>query len=303
MSNILNLISTLRHILVVSVGFMTDAYDLFVMGIVMVIITTISPENNTAVAKSFMGSSVILGIIIGQILFGVLSDQLGRFRIFIVTILIIIVFAIMSALSFSIFDIGVWLTLGVFRFLLGIGIGGEYPVSASISAESTDAKSRGCRMATTFSTQGIGNLFAPLVIILILNAGVELDYVWRLALGFGAIPPLCILFSRFRYYQSSIQLPAQQDTPIKRPWHPENLMLLRQNALTLLGTGGSWFLMNVTFYGNGLFKETVIKLLNLGGANSDYEVAWNATISSLIIATIALPGYWLAVPLVGKKYN
>ncbi len=303
MESIKKAIETLRHILVVSIGFMTDAYDLFVMGIVIVIISTIYPENGTSIAKSAMGSSVIVGIIIGQIIFGILSDQMGRFKIFIITIMIIIIFAIMSAFSFEIFGVGIWLSLSFFRFLLGIGIGGEYPVSASISAETSGAKTRGCRMATTFSTQGIGNLFAPLIVLLLLSRNLELNYVWRMALGFGALPPLCILFSRWRYYKSSIQIPNNDsDTKkiIKRPWDKENLELLRKNGLTLLGTGGSWFLMNITFYGNALFKETVIKLLNLDNGDTNYQIAINVTISSLIIAVIALPGYWLSIALVDR---
>lgn len=64
---------------------------------------------------------------------------------------------------------------------------------------------------------------------------------------------------------------------------------------TLLGTASTWFLFDITFYGNGLFKETVLILLGFSGSGSLDSQLWNTAVSSLIIATISIPGYWVSL--------
>ena len=83
--------------------------------------------------------------------------------------------------------------------------------------------------------------------------------------------------------------------------------------LRLLGTAGSWFLFDITFYGNGLFKvcylimlannifqETVIDMIGLAGGDTAYESIQNTALASMAIAAIALPGYFIAIPLTDK---
>ncbi|CAM9146048.1 unnamed protein product, partial [Laminaria digitata] len=63
----------------------------------------------------------------------------------------------------------------------------------------------------------------------------------------------------------------------------------------LVGTAGSWFLFDVTFYGNQLYEEDVLQVV-LGGAESPKEVAFQDS----IVALVALPGYFVAVALIGR---
>lgn len=68
----------------------------------------------------------------------------------------------------------------------------------------------------------------------------------------------------------------------------------------LLGTAGTWFLFDITFYGNGLFKETVFIILGLSGQGSDEDKLFRTAVSSLIIAVLSIPGYWVSVFLIDK---
>uniref|UniRef100_A0A6B2L1I2 Major facilitator superfamily (MFS) profile domain-containing protein n=1 Tax=Arcella intermedia TaxID=1963864 RepID=A0A6B2L1I2_9EUKA len=332
-------------ILVVSVGFMIDAYDLFIFGMVIIIMGKLNPNDNTTTAKAVLGVSIIMGTVVGQLLFGTFGDLFGRRRVFIATLSLIIVFTFCSAFAFSINDT-YYISLTIMRILLGIGIGGEYPLSATIAAESSpNVERRGCMMATVFSMQGIGNFLAPVVVCLLLLSGLPLDTIWRCALGFGAIPGVGILYWRLKleetYHPPSITTLSTKDLSsppssptLKFALKPEAEMpstfleSIRMYIWPLIGTTLSWFLFDIAFYGNGFFKETVIIIFGLSTSsnhtllNDTYPLqpSWwstpnlqqeqmraeiaKTTIASLIIAGMALPGYWCSVFLIeaiGRK--
>lgn len=104
-------------------GFFTDAYDLFVIGIVEVIIERYHLAGYPA--ESYMiplvASSALLSAIIGQVIFGYLGDRIGRKTVYGIEAVILSVGALASALVPDLF----W--VGVFRFIQGIGIGGRLP--------------------------------------------------------------------------------------------------------------------------------------------------------------------------------
>lgn len=86
--------------------------------------------------------------------------------------------------------------LGWWRFVLGVGVGGDYPVSAVITSEFASVKRRGTMIATVFAMQGIGILLGALVAVVTLagaKANINLDYTyldvcWRVLAVFGIVP-------------------------------------------------------------------------------------------------------------------
>lgn len=95
-------------------------------------------------------------------------------------------------------------TLAICRFILGVGIGGEYPLSATISAESAVTATRGRNTAAVFSMQGFGMLLAPVLgYVLVSTMGTDnLDLVWRLLLAFGAVPGLVMFYWRLTMHET-----------------------------------------------------------------------------------------------------
>eukprot|EP01125_Pyxidicula_operculata_P015475 TRINITY_DN5255_c0_g1_i2.p1 TRINITY_DN5255_c0_g1~~TRINITY_DN5255_c0_g1_i2.p1 ORF type:complete len:403 (+),score=38.50 TRINITY_DN5255_c0_g1_i2:137-1210(+) len=274
---------------------MTDAYDLFILGIVLVILNKLFPSDDSETASSFLAVSILVGTAIGQIIFGLTGDIIGRKKMFVITLAIVIIFALASAFAFPI-NGKVWISLAIFRMILGIGIGGEYPLSASIAAESAPSEDkRGIAMASVFSMQGLGNFFAPIVILVLMYMKFDLDIVWRVALGLGALPGILTFNQRLKLHE----------THKPTPHSSVSLALIKENIPRLIGTAGTWFLFDITFYGNGLFKETVIDILQLHGGDTDFMQVRNTAVASLVIAAIALPGYWIAIPCVerfGRKF-
>jgi PHS family inorganic phosphate transporter-like MFS transporter len=121
------------------------------------------------------------------------------------TLLIMICAAVASGLSFGRTPRYVIGTLCFFRFWLGFGVGGDYPLSATIMSEYSTTKWRGALIGAVFAMQGIGLLVAAIV-TMICTASVnnlphggtaaDADVVWRVVLMFAAVPTACTIYAR-----------------------------------------------------------------------------------------------------------
>lgn len=164
--------------------------------------------------------------------------------------------------------------LAIWRFILGIGMGGDYPQSATITAERAGKDKRGKMVAAVFAMQGFGILIGSFLVLTlvaafkgpILSDPLYLDYVWRIALGVPAIPSAILLYYRFTMpesekYKQDQQLeadikelraagkyiePAQGSKLHSRDFgvwitHPTN-------ATRLFATSYCWFALDVAWY-------------------------------------------------------
>ena len=169
-------------------GFFTDAYDLFIIGVAVAILK--KQWHLGSFDTALLNSTTLIASAIGAVIFGRVADMLGRRRIYGFEVLILAAGAIACAFSPS---FG-WLI--AFRFVLGIGIGGDYPVSATIMSEYAGKQVRGKMIALVFGMQGAGLIVGPLLASALLGAGLDTNLVWRLLLGFGAIPALSVFYLR-----------------------------------------------------------------------------------------------------------
>lgn len=103
-----------------------------------------------------MTALALVGTLLGQLLFGWLGDRVGRKKIYGVSLLMMIISSLCSALSFGTEPSAVIGSLCFFRFWLGVGIGGDYPLSATIMSEYSNKNNRGGFVAAVFAMQGIG---------------------------------------------------------------------------------------------------------------------------------------------------
>jgi PHS family inorganic phosphate transporter-like MFS transporter len=163
-------------IIIAGMGFFTDAYDLFCISAVSKLLgrlyyapTPATPGNPAAPGKlphnvnNAVTGVALVGTLMGQLFFGWLGDKLGRKKVYGITLVLMVVCAICSGLSFGTSKESVIGTLCFFRFWLGFGIGGDYPLSATIMSEYANKKTRGAFIAAVFAMQGVGIIFAGLV--------------------------------------------------------------------------------------------------------------------------------------------
>ncbi len=321
----------IRTVLVSSTGFFMDAYDIFVINLVVPMLGYVYYINhNNAMPSNIQG--IVKGItnvgnLFGQIIFGCLGDSKGRKSVYGIELLIIIVATVGSAMAGSAATgVGTLGFLGFWRFLLGVGIGGDYPMSATVSSEWSSAGRRGQMLALTFSMQGWGQFLAALfdIIVLAIFKGaieanqINLDYVWRILLALGIVPAVCTLYSRFHLPESpryaervlkDVELAAigkayalgenpqvSSDVAYEKP--ADNRRHLRDfwtyfaqwsNFKVLLGTCSTWFLLDIAFYGLSLNQSIVLSAIGFAPdatTTSPWQTLWKQAIGNLIITLL-----------------
>jgi MFS family permease len=164
------------------IGWALDAFEVQIIGSV---IPSIATDFHLSKAQQIAVFVVwFLGIGIGAALFGYLADRVGRRRLFVATLLLYSVSAIATAASPS---YGVFM---FFRFLTGLGVGGEYSAVASAISEFMPARARGRTNAFVMNFWSLGGIVAGFVSALLGSHG------WRFALLFGALSAGYALYAR-----------------------------------------------------------------------------------------------------------
>lgn len=211
-------------IVIAGMGFFTDAYDLFCITTISKLLgrlyyydpSTGHPGKLPHSINNMVIGVALVGTLTGQLFFGYLGDKLGRKKVYGVTLILMVICAIASGLSFGYSAKAVMGTLCFFRFWLGFGIGGDYPLSATIMSEYANKKTRGAFIAAVFAMQGVGIIFAGLVSMItskifldkyagpafndsqVFSTEPEADYVWRIVLMLGSVPALLTYYWRMK---------------------------------------------------------------------------------------------------------
>ncbi len=308
-----------KALLTSGMGFFTDAYDLFIIGVALAVLTPI--WHLTSLEISLIGSTSLIAAALGSVLFGRLADYVGRRSIYGYTLIVLACGAIASALSPGV----VWLL--IFRFILGLGIGGDYPLSATLMSEYANRRDRGKLITFVFSMQGVGLICGPLVAILLLVSGLNHDLVWRIMLGLGAVPALATFYLRRQIAETprfaltmqgdlegasrTIDMVTKQNGNGKSNGSAQkvatksktnggkksslNLLFTSRYLRWLIGAAGAWFLLDIAYYGTTISSPLVLKSLN-----PHSNLVTNMVYTLLIFVVAALPGYIIAAFTIDK---
>lgn len=259
----------------------------------------------------------IVGIMFGQMGVGVIGDWLGRRWALIQDAVIMFIGAVMLTASWGL-DLQGWvICYAISLFIFSLGVGGEYPATATTAMESKlgagkistreDRLHRGRKVTLAFLMQGWGQVFNQVLLIVFLyifNRVGDPPYseratqiTFRLSLGFPAIGLLWLAYYR------TWKMP--------RPTHPrkfgtksrvtgydvKSLKLgFRHFGGRILATAGTWFCNDVFFYGNKLFQGQFIKVISDNPHSVMTTWTWN-----MVNIAVSMAGYYMAALLIDNK--
>jgi MFS family permease len=175
-----------RVVIAASLGWMLDAFDVMLYSIVLA--TLIRAFTMSRTTAGLLNALTLIASAVGGLLFGMLADRFGRRRMLTASILAYSVFTFACGLSTSIF------MLAIFRFLLGLGMGGEWNSGAALVAETWPAASRGRALGIVQSSWAIGYALAALLAGLILHYAGSAHAAWRWVFFTGILPAFLVLW-------------------------------------------------------------------------------------------------------------
>src|SRR5262245_53939648 len=259
-----------------------------------------TPAADLDAYSAYATSIFLLGWASGGLFFGVLGDRIGRARTMLITILLYSLFTGLSALSVSFWD------FSLYRFLTGLGVGGEFAVGVALVAEVMPDRARPYALSVLQALSAIGNISAALV-GMSMGALIEanlVESVWRPMFVIGAVPAVLALVVRWRLREPERWQQAAHEGAVARKlgsyrelfshprWRHNALVGL---ALAFSGIVGLWgvgfftfdLIANVLrdrFVAQGMSDERVIAevakwkglasiTMNLGGALGMYGFA------------------------------
>ena len=274
-------------------GVFIDGFATFMTGVALPLLKAQSNPNPTVIG--LFGAALVLGAVLGASAGGALSDRLGRKIIYLADMALLSIAALLLAFSWN-------LPAAIFfQFLIGVGIGMDFPVSSSYISELIPKAQQQRILAATITFQAIGEISAALLAWWIISRIDSLE-AWRYLVGATVIPAIIMLLARLSVPESPRWLMEHGDnqkaakiiTKIS-PKNRDQLEKLAQEAgsqaetveqtkgktnnygllfspqyrKTTILTAGSWFFMDIATYGVGLFTPIILSSLIVSSHNTD----------------------------------
>lgn len=183
-----------RHWLIVAglgITWILDGLEVTIVGSMCGILQQPCTLGFSSSEIGFTGTAYLIGAVLGALLFGYLTDTLGRKKLFTVTLVLYLCATGLTAISWNLWS------FAFFRFFTGAGIGGEYAAINSAVDELIPARVRGRVDLLINSTFWLGTAVGSFASVFFLNVNIfPINVGWRLAFAVGAVLGLVILMMR-----------------------------------------------------------------------------------------------------------
>ncbi len=245
--------------LVAALGWLFDCLDqqLFVLTRPAAMEELVSDAGQRTAYGNYVTSIFIAGWAFGGIFFGVLGDRIGRVKTMMLTILVYSLFTGLSAFSTSVYD------FALYRFLTGLGVGGEFAVGVALIAEVMPGRARPWTLGLLQACSALGNIAAA-VIFLVLGTTEDEGLPtspWRIMFMIGALPALLALVIRASLKEPEQWEKASHDGVVDRQLGSYRELFgnptFRKHAILglILGSGGVVGLWSVGFFTPDLIRS------------------------------------------------
>ena len=293
-----------RSLVAGGLGWMLDAMDVMLYSLVLAhLMADLGMDKRTG---GLLNSLTLLASAIGGLLFGFLADRVGRTRALMLSILVYSAASGACGLSDTV------LQLAIFRFLLGLGMGGEWTTGAALIAETWRPEHRGKALGLMQSSWAIGEIVAAAVVGVVLPR-----FGWRAVFFVGILPALLVFWIRRDVPESAVWLErgGRKEGALRVLLRPDirrnGLLATAMNALCMFGYWGlfTWIPAYLALpasqggRGLGLFATTTwLIVMGVGkwlgyvlfGFAADAFGRRRSYVTYLLVAAALVPLYGLA---------
>lgn len=314
-----------RNMVIPGAGLLLEGYVLFSIGNIQPLLAAAFPTcwktKNDACNYNWISALTyleIIGIIIGQIMVGFIGDWIGRRWGLIQDAVIMFVGLLMLTAAWGTTLNGWVICYAWSLFFYSIGVGGEYPMTATSGMENAvgsgkvstrdDRMHRGRKVTSAFLMQGWGQFFNQVILILLLlifhhgsgdppYSKVAVQWTYRISFAIPAVGTLWLVYFRtYKMKAASKQLSIAKKKSKVTGYDTESLKLtLRYFGPRLFATATAWFANDVFFYGNKLFQSQFIEVIT---DSKSVMVTW---LWNLLNVGVSLIGYYMASFLIDNK--
>lgn len=282
---------------VASLGLFIDGYDLYISAITEPFIQ--ATYHPSALIIGLMQACAPIGAILGSIIMGYFADKLGRKSMLVFNFIFFVLISLLCAFSWNL------ASLCIFRFLIGVGVGADYPVCAAYMAEMSAKKDTASLFAFSALVFALASPIGILIAWIAFKLHPQLN-VWRWLFASGSIPAFIGLFLRAKLPESFIWQAHQKlkNQSTKETTYKQKFTQLFSKKLYKITFALSfcWFLMDISYYGIGLFTPQLLQALSL---HEDVNLLNNANdllLQSLLINSFIVLGAWASIYII-KRIN
>lgn len=291
--------STIKLILITGSGLFADGWDLSLTPFLLTIMQNLYTKEMSGAKESMLACTTYFGVILGQFSFGFLADVLGRKWTSVTTAIITIASVIACGCVTNNGYFSIVVCLCICRLFAGIGIGGEYPVSAAI------AKELGGNLVITrlqlLMVNGLmftmGCMTQSLFAFIILSAGVSIEVTWRLAILVGLAPTVVAVV--LRLFLEEVAAPHPRGKRLSS-YYDASVSIFGKSFAVLIVFSGCWMLGSVGSHGILISSPTVSKTLFGAEGEALRLTLQRLTIFRFIMCTCQLAGQFTVCGLIER---
>ncbi len=300
-----------------------DGFDFFIIGVALPFL-----KRDFSLSSAEVGAvavAAVAGSLIGSLTLGPMTDRVGRQRMLIADVALFILATAGTTFAWNA------PSLIAFRFLVGIGIGADYPISVAYITENVPSRLRGRMVIGAFTFQAVGALLGALTGVVVIHlfqmlypdsTQPAIQYAWRWMLGVGLMLAIAVGIIRFsfllespRYYiakgnydaaskaaslllETSITITPETDPPAREPNLSYGALFSPQFRRNTLFASLPWFLQDIATYGIGIFTPTIIEALAFASEPDLLTREIASARSSALVDVFLIAGFLIAIWLI-----
>lgn len=282
----------LRIWIVCSLGLFVDGFDLYITSVAEPLF-----KKSLALSPLLLGlaqAAAPIGAAVGAILIGYITDKVGRKTMLMFNFILFVIATLLSALAWDEFS------LCFFRFLVGFGVGADYPICAAYLSEMSPRTSRGKLMASAMFINCLASPVGIAVSYLIFSLYPHLD-AWRLMFAFGALPAFMGLILRSKLPESFIwQANRKIVLTDKKQQIPYRILFSKYYLKATVSLCLSWALMDISYYSVGLFTPDILNAMHLASSGNFVTDTKKIVENTIFLNAFVAIGAFISIFIIDK---